>query len=941
DGVTNEDEIAVGLDPNNPSTDGSTPDGEVDTDGDGIPDFREPELGLDPTNPDTDGDGIPDGQEDNDGDGVSNEDEIAVGLDPNNPTTDGSTPDGEVDTDGDGIPDYREPELGLDPTNPDTDGDGIPDGQEDNDGDGVTNEDEIAVGLDPNNPSTDGSTPDIEVDTDGDGIPDYREPELGLDPTNPDTDGDGIPDGQEDNDGDGVTNEDEIAVGLDPNNPLTDGSTPDGEVDTDGDGIPDYIEHQVGLDYTNPDSDGDGIPDGKEDSDGDGVTNEIEVNNGGDMTVAQPAATLENERVVESDPSDNELNQYEEFHIAYDVNTYGAEFVRVEYELTPVADGQTIYGVNGTQTNTPDVSLIQYGEYTATLTPFYSYLGVELEGESVVIPLDVHLVRSWFRTYGGSMYVFGSIPEMSELDLTSDYQRYAWSGVPMDSLFYTSDGKITRAYFENYYQYRDRYDTGTLGGGDLNAASYKELQNIGGEDIHEASVFFDGEFYVRTWNERVDGQSNTFARLYPDLETMTGDEFGVNDTYTHRFYSASEYSGWAGKTYDGEVYLAAETDGTMRAYSHLSELLGDNDNAFTVGRYSYTGSHTDKFLAEWDSTKLMLESISLVGSRVKDLGVAFNVSYKWTEGTSENSVDYIWEKVDKETSEVLEQVEAGTVSTNTLPEFLPDFEGVYRLTLIPYDSDMIHGYSKVIQVEVRDANESNSFNDVYRLVEIGNGGYTSAGNALVSYRTEEGDNRDYRYIVETRDRYNRESGVIYPIGEGDPLSSIVYDGQYIWFSVDGVLTPFNSIDDLAMRKPVEGVTTYEVKYESPLLEGGVGSLFYDGIFIYKIDISEKESDPLNPTTEYEGVIKQYLNIHDAALDENPIVVYTVENTEMNPHSSVFSDGSHFYLFGADGALIKYASAALLARGINGEVLYDSNNQNVNSNTKAFYYHDLK
>ena len=52
DGLSDADEAAMGLDPN-----------DADTDGDGIADGAEIELGLDPHNPDTDGDGIADGLE--------------------------------------------------------------------------------------------------------------------------------------------------------------------------------------------------------------------------------------------------------------------------------------------------------------------------------------------------------------------------------------------------------------------------------------------------------------------------------------------------------------------------------------------------------------------------------------------------------------------------------------------------------------------------------------------------------------------------------------------------------------------------------------------------------------------------------------------------------------------------------------------------------------
>ena len=58
--------------------------GGLDTDKDGLPDQQEIALGVDPKNPDTDGDGLKDGAE------------ISMGLDPTNPDTDG---DGVLDAD--------------------------------------------------------------------------------------------------------------------------------------------------------------------------------------------------------------------------------------------------------------------------------------------------------------------------------------------------------------------------------------------------------------------------------------------------------------------------------------------------------------------------------------------------------------------------------------------------------------------------------------------------------------------------------------------------------------------------------------------------------------------------------------------------------------------------------------------------------------------------
>ena len=103
-----------------------------DRDGDGVPDDVEPLLGLDPDNPDTDGDGIFDGDEDFDGDGLTNFEEIIIGFDPANGDSDGDgTADNAEDTDGDGITDVVELIAhGTDFNHYDTDGDGFNDGDE-------------------------------------------------------------------------------------------------------------------------------------------------------------------------------------------------------------------------------------------------------------------------------------------------------------------------------------------------------------------------------------------------------------------------------------------------------------------------------------------------------------------------------------------------------------------------------------------------------------------------------------------------------------------------------------------------------------------------------------------------------------------------------------------------------------------------------------------
>jgi hypothetical protein len=102
-----------------------------DRDQDGVLDDLEPVLGLDPDNPDTDGDGLRDGDEDFDGDGLSNAGEAVLGTDPSRADTDGDgISDGDEDPDGDGLSNAEEIQRGTDPLRPDTDLDGWSDALE-------------------------------------------------------------------------------------------------------------------------------------------------------------------------------------------------------------------------------------------------------------------------------------------------------------------------------------------------------------------------------------------------------------------------------------------------------------------------------------------------------------------------------------------------------------------------------------------------------------------------------------------------------------------------------------------------------------------------------------------------------------------------------------------------------------------------------------------
>jgi len=284
DGLSDEDEVAVGTDPD-----------DADTDDDGIDDGTEVrgDAGTDPTDPDTDGDGLCDGPGDPG-------DECAGGVDGEDADADGVVDEGETDptdadTDGGGVSDGDEVlDDGTDPLDP---GDDRTDDR-DSDGDGLTDGEERDLGTDPDDP-----------DTDDDGIDDGTEVggEVGTDPTDADTDGDGLCDGPEDGDGECVGGEDLDADGVvdegetDPSDfdtddggvgdgaeVLVDGTDPldpddDRTGDRDMDGISDSDEGVIGTDPDDPDTDGDGIDDGTEvggatgtdpldaDSDGDGL----------------------------------------------------------------------------------------------------------------------------------------------------------------------------------------------------------------------------------------------------------------------------------------------------------------------------------------------------------------------------------------------------------------------------------------------------------------------------------------------------------------------------------------------------------------------------------------------------------------------------------------------------------------------------------------------
>jgi hypothetical protein len=291
---------------------------DIDSDNDGIPDTLE--AGL--TGKDTDGDGIDDafdvdatGGTDLNGDGIDD----ALGfLDSDG---DGIPDFRDLDSDNDGI--YDSIEAGVLDENQDgfadngtqvtqlrdTDGDGIPDYLDlDSNGDGVL--DIIGTDYSDLDLNKDGRIDDI-TDVDNDGVPDVIDSNIGhFGGSLLDSDGDGIPDSRDlDDDNDGIPDWIENGFSAPDQTGLDRDSDGDGipdrlDLDSDSDGIPDVVEaghgalltlagdtrltqipdanddglhDSISLYQVPLDSDGDGIPDYLDgDSDNDGFPDELE-----------------------------------------------------------------------------------------------------------------------------------------------------------------------------------------------------------------------------------------------------------------------------------------------------------------------------------------------------------------------------------------------------------------------------------------------------------------------------------------------------------------------------------------------------------------------------------------------------------------------------------------------------------------------------------------
>lgn len=304
---------------------------------------------------DTDGDGIPDYKDiDSDNDGVI--DTVEIGSDPNNP----------LDTDGDGIPNY----LDID-----SDNDGIVDIIEAQSTSGYT----APTGLDSDydglddaydNASSSGLTPE---DTDSDGTPDYLDTDSdneggndaleGWD-ANHDGTADVTPSGN-DVDHDGLDDAyDNDTSAFNPTNSQTPSSFPD----QDGDGERDWRDDSNNPPASSsvPDIDNDGVMDDVDiDDDNDGIT---DVNEMHDVPSVANINSSGNGQYPDqlylfnlTDPSFNDginVNDQQTFHLPGDLNVTievtdvqgpGSNYKPVDINTGSGSGVHTLYDTNGTK----------------------------------------------------------------------------------------------------------------------------------------------------------------------------------------------------------------------------------------------------------------------------------------------------------------------------------------------------------------------------------------------------------------------------------------------------------------------------------------------------------------------------------------------------------------------------------------------------------------
>jgi MYXO-CTERM domain-containing protein len=230
-----------------------------DQDGDGLSNEIEIALGLNPANRDSDGDTIADGLE------------VGDPAEPSDADSDGTTDALDSDSDGDGIPDVEEAGDADVATAPvDTDDDGVADFRDaDSDGDGVADGVDncrLVANADQADEDANGIGDACDGDMDGDGVLNEADNcPLIANADQADLDGDGVGDLCDgDKDGDGVENEvDDCPLLANPDQLDTDGDLA-GDLcddDLDGDGVENGADNcpaAANADQLDTDSDGEG-----------------------------------------------------------------------------------------------------------------------------------------------------------------------------------------------------------------------------------------------------------------------------------------------------------------------------------------------------------------------------------------------------------------------------------------------------------------------------------------------------------------------------------------------------------------------------------------------------------------------------------------------------------------------------------------------------------
>ena len=204
DGYTDEEELAAGTDPLDPTSFPAPP---ADADGDGVPDSDDLCPATPPGTP-VNADGCPDA----DGDGVQDADDLCPNTPPG--TTVDATGCETNDADGDGVPDEDDayPNISLG-------------GLTDTDGDGRPND---CTEFGRKNSPCKGTAMESDPDDDNDGFSDETEEAAGTDPLDPTSFPNFI-----DSDGDGVFDSSDLC----PNTPLGASVNASGCIDADGDGF--------------------------------------------------------------------------------------------------------------------------------------------------------------------------------------------------------------------------------------------------------------------------------------------------------------------------------------------------------------------------------------------------------------------------------------------------------------------------------------------------------------------------------------------------------------------------------------------------------------------------------------------------------------------------------------------------------------------------------